>query len=38
MKKDVAKHFNTVIKVEYRTTTEAAIMSVCERAFEFRLF
>jgi len=38
MKKDVAKHFNTVIKVAYRTITEAAIISVCETGFEFRWF
>ena len=37
MKNDAAKHFNTIIKVTYRTTTEAAIISVCERAFRIEM-
>lgn len=37
MKNDVAKHFNSIVKVTYRTTNEAAIISVCERAFRIEM-
>jgi len=36
MRKDVAKHFNTIIKVTLITTNETAIISVCERAFRIQ--